>query len=356
MPPTTDMTLPQRLWSWGCSLKLAIYVASLATLLIMGGSLTMHKHPQLFGPMDDMLMADWLAGAWQQAPQRVWWIPASALCLVIFAINTLCCLIDWLLKIGSRWRKTGEYLIHTGFILLVIAYGWNSFAGFRSGPHRLFPGERLELRPMPGYAIQLEEFTAELSDTGRPLDMINRLSLWRDEAPIKEREVRINQPLTHGGLVVLATSFGRSLTGFTFHLPGRGLLDLAPGSRLELDDGGSLTVLALLPNVRRTSADQVQPIGDQLGNPALQLRLQRADGSSWQGWYLLREPPPRELRAVNLHLRPMEPRFRDYSLLTINRDPGSGLAAAGALCMTFGVLLAFVSFYAKRARGDRPEV
>ena len=32
-----DRTLSQRLWALGCSLKLAIYVASAATLLIMGG-------------------------------------------------------------------------------------------------------------------------------------------------------------------------------------------------------------------------------------------------------------------------------------------------------------------------------
>jgi len=53
-----DKRLLMRLWEWGCSLKLAIYVASLATLLIMGGSLIMHKHPQVFESMDQMLMGE----------------------------------------------------------------------------------------------------------------------------------------------------------------------------------------------------------------------------------------------------------------------------------------------------------
>lgn len=356
MQSMSDMTLLQRLWNWGCSLKLAIYIASLATLLIMGGSLIMHKHPQIFGPMDQMLMADWIQGAWQRAPHLVWWIPLSGLCLLLFAVNTLCCLIDWLLLIHSRWRKTGEYLIHTGFILLVIAYSWNSFAGFRSGPHKLFPGETLELPSMPGYTLRLDAFTPELSDTGRPLDMRSAVSLWQDDVKIAENEVRFNHPLTYQGLIVLPSSFGQSLQGFNFHLPGRGMIDLEAGSLLSLPDGGQLRVVNLLPDVRRVGLNQIRPVSDQLGNPAMQIQLQNADGSLWQGWYLLRERPPRELVAAGFALRPIEPLFRTYSLLLINRDPGSKFAAAGALCMTFGVILAFFSFYAKRARGDRPDL
>ena len=45
-------TLLQRLWTLGCSLKLAIYAASAATLLIMGGSLVMAGHPEIFAGMD----------------------------------------------------------------------------------------------------------------------------------------------------------------------------------------------------------------------------------------------------------------------------------------------------------------
>ena len=351
-----DKRLLMRLWEWGCSLKLAIYVASLATLLIMGGSLIMHKHPKVFGSMDQMLMGEWLAGAWQQAPRLIWWIPLSGFCLLLFAVNTLCCLIDWLRRIRNRWRKSGEYLIHTGFILLFIAYAWNSVDGFRSGPHRLFPGEQLELQPLPGYRLQLDAFTPELSDTGRPLDMRSQVSLWRDSHKVTEGEVRINHPLTYRGLIVLPSSFGRSLEGFSFHLPGRGTVNLTAGSRLPLPDGGQLHVVNLLPDVRRVGQNRVSPVSDQLGNPAMQLQLQKADGSLWQGWYLLRERPPTEMIAAGAPLRPIEPLFRTYSLLLVNRDPGSGLAAAGAICMTIGVLLAFFSFYAKRARGDRPEV
>lgn len=345
-----------RLWLLGCSLKLAIALASAATLLIMAGSLVMHFNPQVFGGMEQEVMSRWLAQAWRQAPLLVLWVPLSGLCVLLFGINTLCCLIDWLFSFKARWRKTGEYLIHAGFILLLVAYIWGSISGFRSGPHRLFPGERLAIAGMTGYTLQLEDFTAQLEPSGRPLDMINRVSLWKDEEQVTKAEVRINHPLIHDGLVILPTSFGQALEGFRFHMPGRGVVNLADGSRLPLAAGLTLVVDRLLPDARQVGQGRVVPLGDQLNNPAMQLSLWNNAELLWQGWYFLRAPLPDQLRAAGLALRPLEPIYKTYSLLTINRDPGDKLALAGGLCITFGVICAFFSFYRKRSRGDRPEL
>ncbi len=345
----------RKLWAWGCSLKLAITIASIATLLIMGGSLIMHKYPQTFGSMDQMLMSEWFSGVWHRTPGLVWWLPVSGACLALFAVNTLCCVVDWLLNFGKRWRKSGEYLIHTGFILLTIAYAWNCIDGFRNGPHPVFPGEQIVLEELPGYRLQLERFTPLLSSTGRPLDMINMISLWQGERLVKRKEVKINHPLTHSGLVVLPTSFGQSLKGFRFHLAGQGLVDLVAGSSLTLPSNRSIKVLNLLPNAYRSNSGQVIPHGDQLGQPAMQLELSSDGQQVWRVWYFLGQSLPGELITEGLLLRPLEPLYSTYSLLTINYDPGSRLALFGGVCMGIGVCLAFISFYFKRARGDRPE-
>ena len=49
-------------------------------------------------------------------------------------------------------------------------------------------------------------------------------------------------------------------------------------------------------------------------------------------------------------------RYLPYSILTINYDPGANLAFTGAIAMGCGVMLTLVSFYRKRARGDRPDI
>lgn len=346
----------RRLWNFGCSLKLAITLASLTTLLVMGGSLVMPRHPELFASLDHLTMRDWLPGAWRRAPGLTFWVPAAGLCLLLFGLNTLCCLLDWLLRIRSRWRKTGEYLVHAGFCLLVIAYAWGNLAGARTGTHQLFPGDRQAIPGLPGYELQLDAFTPQFSPEGRPLDMLSDVTLFHQGAVVRQQQVRINHPLIHDGLIVLTSSMGQALSGFRCYLPQLGMLDLTEGSRLPLPGGGSLTVRRLLADARRSGRGQVMAGGDQLGNPAMLLNLQQADGSVWEGWYFLRGPLPAELAASGVSLRPTEPLFNYYSLLTINRDPGDRMALAGGLCLLLGVLFAFVSFYYKRSRGDRPIV
>jgi len=353
---TDDRTLLQRLWNLGCSLKLAIYVASLATLLIMGGSLVMPAHPEIFGGMDAAPIGEWFAGAWARAPQLLWWLPLTALCLVIFGLNTLCCLVDWLIHLKARWRKAGEYLIHSGFLLLLVGYLWGNLAGFRSGPHRLAAGETLQL-PTTQYALRLERFAPDFSAEGRPLDLVNEVALLHAGQEVARGTVRFNHPLLHDGLVILATSLDQRLTGFRCFLPGIGMVDLAPGSRVALPDGHTLGVLNLLADARQTGDGRVIPVGERLGNPAMQLLLLRPDGSSWQGWYFLREAPPLPLATTTgAAPQPLQPLAGYVSLLTVNRDPGAGLALAGGGCLTVGVLFAMLSFYRKRARGDRPQV
>ena len=349
-------TLLQRLWALGCSLKLAIYAASAATLLVMGGSLVMNAHPQIFAGMDGTTLGVWFTGAWRLAPQLTWWLPLTALCLAAFGINTLCCLVDWLMHLRARWRKTGEYLIHAGFLLLLVGFAWGSLAGFRSGPHRLAPGEQLALPDAPHYVLALERFVPRFSPEGRPLDMLSEVALHRDGVAVARGTVRINHPLLHDGLVILATSLDQRLTGFRCFLPGVGPVDMTPGMRIQLPAGSVLGVLSLLGDARQATAGRVIPLSDQLGNPAMQLLLLRPDGSIWQGWYFLREDPPAVLLASNAAPRPIQPVFGYVSLLTVNYDPGAALALAGGACLTIGVLLAMASFYRKRARGDRPQV
>ena len=112
----------------------------------------------------------------------------------------------------------------------------------------------------------------------------------------------------------------------------------------------------LLPNARRNARGEAIAMGGRLFNPAMQVSLYNGNERIWQGWYFLREKLPEAMVTSGVFLRPVEPIYETFSLLTINRDPGDKIALLGSLCISLGVLLAFFSFYRKRARGDRPEV
>ncbi|NCO51437.1 MAG: cytochrome c biogenesis protein ResB [Deltaproteobacteria bacterium] len=251
-----------RIWKLCCSLKLAIVLASAATLLAVGGSVLMPFNSQLFGSLDSMPLGLWLKQVATRQLTLTWWIPVGGILVTLLAVNSLCCFIDWLRVIKSRWRKGGEYLIHLGFVLILVAFWWGSQAGIRSENNTLLVGQSIPLSKL-GVRLTLEGFAPVLAPSGRPMEMLTTLALYRGEELVKRVQTRSNEPLLWEGLVVIPTSYGQTLRG---------------------------------------------------GSPI------------------------------------------PYSILTINYDPGARLAFAGSLAMGCGVLLTLVSFYRKRAHGDRPEI
>ncbi|MCW8858823.1 MAG: cytochrome c biogenesis protein ResB [Deltaproteobacteria bacterium] len=153
-------------------------------------------------------------------------------------------------------------MIHIGFVLLLIAFWWGSQAGFRSENNALLVGQSKQVQTL-GITLKLEAFKPVLAPSGRPLEMLNTLAIYRGEQLVKRLQTRSNHPLTWNGLVVIPVSYGQTV------LSGRRL---------------------------------------------------------------------------------------PYSILTINYDPGAKLAFVGSLFMGCGVLLTLISFYRKRARGDRPDI
>lgn len=348
------LSWPLMLWKWFCSLKLAIVLASLATLLGIGGSTLIPFNPGIFGDMDSMTLANWLSTYGVRHVGMTWWLWLSGTLILLLGLNTACCFIDWLRNLRTRWRKTGEYLLHLGFVLVLFAYLWGSVAGFRSEGHRLAVGQTLAIAQMPGHYLRLDAFEPILNANGRPVDMRNELTLLKGETQLAHSEVKTNHPLTWRGLTVLAASFDRINDGFLFDLSGLGRIELRSGSQLALPGGGRLTVRQYLPHAIALGNGQITSGGDTPTNPALLCEIALPDQNPQQHWYFLRGPAPRQLAQNGLQLNPRAPLYSPVSVLTINRDPGAPLAMAGATAMAIGVLLAMISFYYKRRRDDRP--
>ena len=346
----------QRIRSTLCSLKLAIILASIATLLAMGGSLIMHFNPEVFGNLDATTLSGWSRSLGKEHPGLSSWFYATGILIILLAINTACCFIDWLTVIKARWRKTGEYLIHLGFVLVVIAYFWGSLAGSRSERNRVGEGEMIPVKGMPGYYLRLDKFEPLLNERGRPIDMINTVSLLEGDKVVKRGIVKTNTPLLHDGLVVTPASFGRLTIGFELLLPSLGKgYRLTTGDAIPFADGKRLVADAFFPDAVRRNG-RVFNRSDNVGQPAYLLRLLDNDETVWSGWYFLGRPQPEALQGPGFNPVVRRPVYRTVSYLTINRDPGSGVALVGGIFISLGVLFALFSFYYKRSRGDRPEI
>lgn len=332
-----------RLWSWLCSLKLAVVLASLATITAIAVSLLIHFNPQVFATLDQFELSDWYTNFGSKAPSLTIWFYLTGILVILLAINTYCCFIDWLSHLRVRWRKTGEYLIHLGFVLIVAAYFWGSFSGSRRADVALAPGQLLPLPEMPGYFLRLDQIEPVIGSGGYPVDFHQTVSLLHGDQPEQTLTLAANTPLIVGDLVIVATGTRPQIFGYSVLLPElRRAANLFPGAEIDLAG---------------TTHLQVQDIRfDGPLAPLLQLALIDGTTQIWQGWYSMRQPPPEQLRAAGFRPVVNRPLQQIGSVLTIHRDPGRRLALFGAGLLTIGVILALFSFYAKRRRGERPEV
>ena len=346
----------KRIWSVCCSLKLAIIITSISTLIAISGSLVMHFNPADFGDLDAMSFVEWQNRYAAQSPGMSLWIYATGGLLALLALNTLCCFIDWLYRFSSRWRKTGEYLIHLGFSLIIIAYLWGSYAGTRSQGNTFQIGQTKPIAALKGHYLRLDAFEPLFNFQGRPIDMKNSVSLLKGDQVLLSTVVQTNTPLIYDGVTVVPASFGQETIGYNVILTAfQSTVSIRAGYSIDLLEETKLDIFTFYINAFQVG-NQVVQRNQRAVNPAIQARLTRNGEVLWSGWYFLRQPLPEPLHKAGLDFVVREPITRPYSMLTINSDPGLSLALIGSICMTIGVGFALFSFYFKRRRGDRPDI
>jgi hypothetical protein len=231
--------LDSKTWKLLCSLKLTIILTSGVTLVVIGGSLLIPFNSRIFSGMDNMPLGPWIDGAMSQTPWLTWWVPFGGILAGLLGVNALCCFVDWATHIRARWRKCGEYLIHLGFMLILLAFIWGSQAGFRSDQNPALIGQDIPLSQL-GVSLRLEAFEPVLNDLGRPIDMLNTIALYRDHQLIKRVRARINHPLTWNGLIVIPASYGQTLHNGRYLPYSLLTINYDPGAPLAF--GGALVM------------------------------------------------------------------------------------------------------------------
>lgn len=339
----------RQFWKFCCSAKATIILASVTTLVAIFGSAQIMHNPQLFSTMDSKPLLEWWHGYLPQANIYSLWIPLCSALIVLLGLNTLCCFIDWVYHLKSRWRKMGEYLIHLGFILVVIAYAWGSIYGMRSSNNSIAEGEVIAIPSMGGYFLRLNSFAPQFAPSGRPVDMLSNLTLLKGDQELKTTTVRFNHPLTHGGLAVLPGSYTQQAVGFSCSI-NQQQVELKQGSTHVLPAGARVNVLEFHPDIQRIGRGGGRNGAPNMAlrNPAFLLELSAPTKERKTIWYVVKQGVPQQLLAAGFTPQRLTPLYKNYSQLTINRDPGAPLAAAGGLAMTLGVLLSLRSFYVKR--------
>jgi len=342
------------LWQWLVSPRLAVVLSLLIVGDVLIGTFLLSAYADRFGGIDLEVFFFWLFDTGISNVALSWWIFALLALLSLLTLNTVACLIDSLAVIVVRRRK-GRVIarrllsqaVHLGFVVVLIGHLVSSATGFKTTNNRLVEGTNIAMPGDQGLSLRLNRLDVSYSEDGGMARMDAALSLMRDGRVIKEKIVRLNEPLLYRGNAVYITHHGEIPQGIRLRVSGNGVSDTVRvmfgdqrGSRFR---DYRIVPGRLIPDFVLDSAGNVYSASSEFRNPALELKVFKGDVEWAQGWAFLGFPNWRALAFDGYAFFFSGIDSRPYAVLTINKDPGAIIALAGGLLfMTALIALLFI--------------
>ena len=184
------------------SLKTTVWTLFVLVCLFLIGSGLMWAYRDVFAPLNDDLLLNWITGAAAANPRQTWWFFGTLAGLVVLTINTLACSVE---AVAVRWSRS-EFLLrispqimHAGFILILLAHLLSAVSGYKlsgmlpEGGFGRLPEDR---------GVLLQEIRIQTDSSGYMTDWTASVSLYEKDRLVKSDVLRPNKPVFYRGVGV----------------------------------------------------------------------------------------------------------------------------------------------------------
>jgi len=333
----------KNIWKFFTSTRLAVVLTLLITINVLIGTLVLARSPEALGTINLEIFFYWLFSTGLSNPAASWWLFLLLALLVLFAVNTIVCTVDSIsLMLGprrgavrTRLRRILSQVIHLGFIIGLVGHLVSSTSGFRTANNRLFEGENIPLPQNSELSLRLNKLDVAFSNAGDMQRMDAYLSLIRDGKVVRDKVVRLNEPLLYQSNAVYFVHHGEVPGNMLFELSGDGAPEVVKikfnETSGESNRGYRFRLGRLIPDLAMDSKGKVVSASKQSRNPALEVEIYKGEKFLLSGWVLLKYPDKMPILFDGLKLVFSGLTNRPYAVLTINKDPGITIVLAGAL-------------------------
>ncbi len=225
---------------------------------------------------------------------------------------------------------------HASFVLIIAGVGITAVAGFRDQQVPVTVGARTEVGHHTGLQVQARSFHDAYYPDGRPKDFASDLVLYQDGKQVAEATVRVNQPLRWDGLSFYQASFGTSAVVDVTDATGRVVHDSGVPLRWTLDGQSKAMGMILLPTqglVAYVVTSASGHVNADLRPGEARIFLTGAAGGGQLATQLLSPGQSATLGGLTFTFRGE----RQFTGLTISRDPGAAWVWTGAVLMLIGL-------------------
>ncbi len=340
------------IWKFFTSTRLAIVLSLLITIDVLTGTLLLSGSPKALGMIDLEIFFYWLFDMGLNNLTASWWIFLLLALLLLFALNTVVCTIDSIAfmlrphretaRARAKARRILSQAIHLGFIIGLLGHLISSTSGYRTVDNRIFEGSSIPVPQSNELSLRLNKLDVEFSKNDGMLRMDADLSLLQDNKVLKDKVVRLNEPLLYRGNAVYITHHGEAPESMGFKLSDNGVQETI---KIKLHEksatskrGYTLKLEQLIPDFARDSEGKAYSASKQFRNPALEVKVYKGEQFLVSGWFLLKSPSETSLAFNGLKLVFSGLAYRPYAVLTINKDPGTLIVLSGALIFIISLI------------------
>jgi cytochrome c biogenesis protein len=241
----------------------------------------------------------------------------------------------------GRFRPLGPYVVHLALLIILAGALMGKFLGVQ-GRVLLMEGETAQTFTSEGqetpldFQMRLDRFQMLTYPDGSPREFRSDLTFSRPGNSPRQAVVRVNEPVTFGGLTFYQSSYGHALRLEVKEGENSQVVEAPVGQTVQLPGGRAwIRVLEYEPDLVMPGGGQVKRLG-----PAA--RVAYGDGEGHPRIFpVLKNRPDLADQQPGPH-RFFLQNARSFSVLQVKRDPGVWWVYAGFVLLLPGFYLAFL--------------
>ena len=243
-----------------------------------------------------------------------------------------------LYAVRHRFAPLATLVAHAGIVLVLAAAAVTGQVAFRDSEVAVVVGERHAVGHDTGLVIEAASFTDSYTEAGTPLDYASDLKLLADGRPVARATVRVNEPLRYDDIAIYQSFYGVAAVLQVSDSTGTTLFDGGVPLKWGAEDGIHTVGLLDLP----LPGEQLAVVSTVSGKRDPLLRAGQVQIVTYRGG----AETDRRVISTGVAtdvggLRVTFLRERQFTGLTVARDPGSLWVWWGAALLLVGMTITF---------------
>lgn len=235
------------------------------------------------------------------------------------------------------WAPFGTAIAHTSFVIILLGVLISTTLGIKE-PLPVSVGSTVAVGHGSGLDVRADAFADTYHPDGRPQDYASDLVVLSGGDEVARQKVRVNEPLRYDGFTFYQSSFGTSVDVRVADASGQVLRSGGvPLQWRSSDDQNSVGTFAL-PGTDLTAYVATPASGrvtSAVGAGQLRIELYREGQDNPFAAQVLTQGTPGQVGDLTVTFE----RERQYTGLTVSRDPGAPWVWVGCALLSLGVCL-----------------